>query len=78
MLNAGLRQSLLKKKLNVTLTASDIFKTLRQRSEINTIELQQVAVSRRGALVVYIGAALQLGKILKKQKEETIQFDNAL
>ena len=76
--NTGLRQDLFKKKLSVTFTASDLFNTLKQKSELNTRYLKQTAVGKRDARIFYLGISYRLGKITKKQNEEKLQFDNNL
>lgn len=76
--NTGLRQDLFNKKMSVIFTASDIFKTLRQRSELNTSFLKQTTINRRDAQIMYLGVSYRFGKTPKKTKEENLQFDNAL
>jgi len=76
--NTGLRQDFLKKKLSVTLAASDLFNSLKQKSEINSFYLKQFSVSTRDARIIYLGISYRFGKITKKQSEEKLQFDNNL
>ena len=76
VVNSGMRQDLLKNKLSVTLTASDIFSSLRQKTELNTPYLQQVSVNRRDGLIVFLGLNYRFG-IIKKEKEEKLEFDNS-
>ena len=76
--NSGIRQDLFKKKLSVTLTGSDLFKTLRQKNEINTPFLNQLSIGRRDARIFYLGLSYRFGKIIKKPSEEKLQFDNSL
>lgn len=76
-LNTGARQDLLKGKLSLTLTASDLFNSLRQKSVLDTRYLQQTAVGRRDGLIVFLGASYRFG-VVKKVKEEKLQFDNNL
>lgn len=76
--NSGLRQDLLKKKVSVTLTASDIFKSLKQKSELTTLYLNQTSIGRRNARIVFLGISYRFGKMIKKQNEEKLQFDNTL
>lgn len=76
-LNAGMRQDLLKNKLSITLTASDVFNSLKQKSELNTKYLRQTSIGRRDGLIIYLGASYRFG-VVKKQKEEKLQFDNNL
>ena len=78
VLNAGFRQDLLKQKLSVTLTASDLLNTLKQKMELNTPYLQQVSIGRRDARIIYLGISYRFGKLIKKQNEEKLQFDNNL
>ena len=78
VLNTGIRQDLFKKKMSVILTASDLFKTLKQRSELNTLYLKQVAVGRRDARIIYLGISYRFGKVIKKSTDEKLQFDNTL
>ena len=53
--NAGIRQDLFKRKLSVTLTGSDLLRTLRQKSEINTSFLNQTIISKRDSQIIYMG-----------------------
>ncbi|HUS03128.1 MAG TPA: TonB-dependent receptor [Chitinophagaceae bacterium] len=76
--NSGIRQDLFKKKLSVTLTGSDLFKTLREKRELNTPFLKQLSIGRRDAQIFYLGLAFHFGKNIKKSTEEKLQFDNAL
>ena len=78
VINAGIRQDLFKKKLAVTVTASDLFKTLKEKRELNTSFLTQTAIGRRDARVVYLSVAYQFGKTGKKPNEEKLQFDDNL
>ena len=78
VLNSGIRQDLFKKKVSVILTASDIFKTLKQKSELNTLYLKQMSVGKRDARIIYLGISYRFGKTTKKQNEEKLQFDNNL
>jgi len=76
--NAGLRQDLFKKKASIILTASDLFKTLRNKNEFVTTGLQQVSFGRRDAQIIYLGFSYRFGKAPKKAKEEKLEFDNSL
>ncbi|MBA2249326.1 MAG: TonB-dependent receptor [Chitinophagaceae bacterium] len=76
--NAGMRQDLLKKKLTVTLTGSDLFKTLKQKTELNTPFLKQLSVGTRDARIIYLGVAYHFGKTTTKKPDEKLQFDNNL
>ncbi|MEJ7626718.1 MAG: TonB-dependent receptor [Ferruginibacter sp.] len=77
VLNTGMRQDLFNKKLSLILTASDILKTLKQRSELNAAFIKQNTLNRRDAPVIFLGASYRFGSV-KKTKEENLQFDNGL
>jgi len=72
-----LRQEFFKKKLVATLTASDLFKTLKQKTELNTSFLKETIISRRDAQIFYLGISYRFGAAIKKT-EEKLQFDNNL
>ena len=76
--NTGVRQDLFKKKLTVTLTASDLFKTLKEKRELHTSFLTQTAVGIRDARTIYLGIAWHFGRAIKKPAEEKLQFDDSL
>lgn len=75
--NTGLRQDLLNTKLSITLTASDVFNALRQKTEITLPYLHQVSVNKRDGRIIYVGISYRFGAA-KKSKEEKMQFDNNL
>ncbi len=77
--NMGARQDLFKKKLTVTVTLSDVFSTLQQKTKLNTGYLRQTTITKRDARILYIGVSYRFGgKTGKKPDEEKIQFDNNL
>ena len=79
VMNMGARQDLFKKKLAVTLTLSDIFKTLQQKVTLNTGFFNQTAITSRDARVLYIGFSYRFGNNnAKKPTAEKMQFDNNL
>lgn len=77
VMNLGLRKDFLKNKLSATLTASDIFNSLQQRTELTTPYLHQVTISKRDGFIGYLGISYRFG-VIKKVKEEKLQFDNSL
>ena len=77
-MNAGMRQDLLKKKMSVILAVSDIFKTLKYKSDINSKYFNDVSVGKRDAQSIYLGLSYRIGKVVKKPSEEKLQFDNNL
>jgi hypothetical protein len=76
--NTGMRQDLFKKKMSFTLTASDLFNTLKQKSELTTMYLKQFATGKRDARIIYLGISYRFGKLIRKNNEEKLQFDNNL
>ena len=72
--NVGVRQDLLKKKLSITITLSDIFATNRYKTDFNTKFFNQYSLSRRDVRIFYIGASYRFGHT-KKPKEQKMQFD---
>lgn len=76
--NTGLRQDLFKKKVSVILTASDLFKTLQEKTELNTSYLKQTAKYKRDRQIIYLGVSYCLRKTVKKSGDEKLQFDNNL
>jgi outer membrane receptor protein involved in Fe transport len=77
VLNMGMRQDLFRNKVSLSLTASDIFNSLRQKTKLNTSDFLQTNTSRRDGRVVYLGISYRFG-IIKKEKEEKMQFDDNL
>ena len=78
VMNAGMRQDLLKKKMSVILTVSDLFKTLKYKSELNSAYFNEISVGRRDAQIIYLGISYRFGKVIKKSNEVKLQFDNNL
>ena len=75
--NTGLRQDFNKGKMSATLTVSDLFNSLRQKMEITSPFLLESNLGRRDGRVIYIGFTYRLG-VIKKTKEEKLQFDNSM
>lgn len=73
--NIGMRQDLLKKKLALTLSISDIFASGKDKRVFNTSYLSQTSTGRRDVQIFYIGASYRFGKVKKEVKEEKLQFD---
>ena len=78
VVNAGMRQDMLKKKMSVILTVSDIFKTLQYKTELNSVYLNQTSIGRRDAQIIYLGVSYRFGKLIKKSNDFKLQFDNNL
>ncbi|MGZ8537291.1 MAG: TonB-dependent receptor domain-containing protein, partial [Flavisolibacter sp.] len=77
VLNSGIRQDFLKNKLSVTITASDIFSSQRQKTELNTPYMHQFSTGRRDGFIIFLGINYRFG-IIKKEKDENLEFDNNL
>lgn len=78
VVNIGARQNLFKDKMSVTCTLSDVLKTLKQETFLQTPFLTQTSFNRRDARIFYLGISYRFGKSGKKQQEEKLQFDNSL
>jgi outer membrane receptor protein involved in Fe transport len=76
VVNAGFRQDLYKKKITLTLTVSDIFASLKEKRDLNTLYLKQTTTGTRDARIFYLGVSYRFGKTIKVPKEEKLQFDN--
>ena len=72
--NLGVRQDFFKKKVSLLLTVSDLFRTQREKSELNSGYLMQERAGRRDAQIFYIGLSYRFGKVIKKA-EEKIQLE---
>ena len=75
--NTGVRQDLFKKKMSAILTVSDLFRTLKQRTILNTSFLSQTVTGKRDAQIIYLGLSYRFGKTVKKT-DEKLQFDDNL
>ncbi len=78
VMNLGARKDLFQNKLSITATLSDVFRTLEQKSLLNTPFLYQNSVNSRDARVFYIGFNFRFGTSTRKPSEEKLQFDNSL
>ena len=74
--NMGIRQDLWKRKASLILTVSDVFNTLRNNSEVNTLILYEKTIRRRSPRIIYTGFVFNFGKSNEKQKEEQLKFEN--
>jgi len=78
VLNTGLKQDIFKKRAALILTVSDAFNSLRNKSEIDTPELQRFENRKRSDRIVYLGFTYSIGNAGKKQKENVLKYDNQL
>jgi outer membrane receptor protein involved in Fe transport len=75
--NAGLRQDLFHKKASLTVTASDVFNTMRWENEINTAALYQKTIRKRKSQIVYVGFIWRFGRLVKRSAEN-LNFDDKM
>ena len=75
--NIGLRHNFKDKKMAFTLSVSDVFNSLRERTFIDTPQLHQEVTRRRSSRIIYAGFIYHFGKPMKKPKED-LQFDSTL
>ena len=78
VLNTGLKQDVFKKKAAFVLTISDALNSLRNKSTIDTPELQRHENRKRSDCIVYFGFTYNFGNSGKKQKENALKYDNQL
>lgn len=76
VLNAGLRQDFLNNKLSATIAATDVFTSLRQKTELNLPNLNQLTVGRRDGFIFYVGLSYRFG-VIKKAKEK-MEFEEGM
>ena len=77
VLNGGVRQNLVKGKLSLVFSASDIFKSLRQKTDLLTSSLYQISVNTRNSQVFYFGFVYRFGKLnTSKKTEDDFDYDN--
>jgi outer membrane receptor protein involved in Fe transport len=77
VVNAGIRQDFLKNKFSASFTMSDLFNSWHWKSEYDIPFLHQVSKGRRDGRIVNLGISYRFG-VIKKPKEEKLQFDNSL
>ena len=78
VMNLGLRQEFLNKKLALLATVSDVLNTMRNRILIDTPVLYQYIMRKRSARIIYLGVTYNFGNELKKKKETNLNYDNQL
>jgi outer membrane receptor protein involved in Fe transport len=75
-LNVGARQDLLREKVSLTLTVSDVLRTQKQDLNLDVAGVRQDVTNRRDSQVAYLGLAWHYGRPEKKAKEKSLQFDD--
>jgi hypothetical protein len=74
--NLGMRYDLANKRTSLVLTVSDIFKTMKDRTTIDTPLLKGENTRRRNSQVIYLGFIYNFGAM--RRDPEEIEFDNTL
>eukprot|EP01133_Synstelium_polycarpum_P017857 gene17857-21290_t len=75
IMNLGARQEIFSKKGAVYFTLSDVFKSLKQETDLQGPYLVQHILSRNNSRIFYLGMSYNFGG-MKKKKD--MQFDNSL
>ncbi len=75
--NAGFRQDVFKKRGSITITASDVFNTMKWVEVIDTPLLSETVSRKRKTQFIFVGFTWRFGMIAKRTSNE-IQFDNKM
>ncbi|MCB0396585.1 MAG: TonB-dependent receptor [Flavobacteriales bacterium] len=76
--NAGLKKEMLKGKLSLVITASDVFHTLRWMHEVHSQVLDQTVKYDRRSQIVFVGCSWHFGRDLKTKKKDELKFDDGM
>jgi outer membrane receptor protein involved in Fe transport len=76
--NVGWRHDFKDRKYAFTLTVSDVFDSLKERTVIDTPTLHDEIMRRRSSRIIYAGFIYNFGKPTKKGKKDDLQFDTSL
>ncbi|HEX7631725.1 MAG TPA: TonB-dependent receptor [Lacunisphaera sp.] len=76
--NLGARHDFAKKKAAVVLTVSDLFNSLKETNVLDTPLLKETVMRRRSSRIVYLGFIYNFGAPAKKNKDDSLKFDNSL
>ena len=77
IMNAGFREDILRKKASVIFTISDIFKSMVQKTELDTPWMYSVVSRTRTSRIWYIGFVYRFGENSTKASNK-LDFDNSL
>lgn len=77
-MNLGMRQDLFGDRFSLVLTVSDIWKTLKRETNLDTPWLIQNTINNRDTQIIYFGITYHFGKPAKKAKDKSLQYDNGL
>ena len=76
VLNLGMRQDILKKKISIVVTLTDALRTLQNRNTLNVDWMDQRVFTRGNSQVLYMGLTYYFGTKAKKSKD--LQYDDRL
>jgi outer membrane receptor protein involved in Fe transport len=76
--NLGLRKEFGQKRTAVVLTVSDLFNTLKESYLLDTPQLKEEITRRRSSRIIYLGLSYNFGQQSKKNKDETLKFDESI
>jgi len=76
--NVGYKHQFNDKQTAFVLTVSDLFDSLKERTIIDTPTLHDDTTRRRSSRIIYAGFVYSFGKIGKKKKDDSMQFDDKL
>jgi hypothetical protein len=78
VLNTGFKQELFNKKAALIITVSDVLNTNRSTYTIDTPEIARTEIRRRSSQTIYLGFTYSFGSTTKKQKDNSLKYDNQL
>jgi hypothetical protein len=76
--NFGFKHEIKTKNIIITLTVSDLFDTLKEETILNTPLLKDDSIRKRSSRIIYAGVTYTFGGGKKKNKKDTMQYDNNL
>jgi hypothetical protein len=78
VMNLGVRQDLFDDKFSLVLTVSDVLKTLKRETTLDSPWLLQNTINNRDTQIIYFGFTYHFGAPAKKSKDKSLQYDNGL
>ena len=76
VVNLGARQDLFSDKISLMFTVSDIFRTLKNKTDLDTGWLVQDSVNSRDSRLVFFGLTYHFGGPPKKSRDNGLQYDD--
>lgn len=75
--NLGFRQDLFNEKVSLVATISDVFQTMKRKTELNTNYLIQNTIMSRDSRVIFVGLTYHFGSPSKKYKDKSLGYDES-